>query len=272
MAPIRMLFVDDEPALRLTLPAILQMHNFEVHSSASVAEALQQINAAKFDVLVADLNIGEPGDGFTVVSAMRRTQPECVNIILTGYPAFESALEAIRSQVDDYLIKPCDAVTLVNAIEQRMNDPRPHHRIPAKRLPTFLRDKLDAIAAPALQFMKAHRKLGELTLSDEQRMNNLPDLLLSAAGILEAEDPAGLTDIARTLAAEHGRTRRTQGYTLPMIVDDTRLVEQSIYELVQQSLLELDLSYLIVDLRRLNDSLENMLQESLNAYLECRVA
>jgi ActR/RegA family two-component response regulator len=267
-----MLFVDDEPALRLTLPAILKLHNFEVQSAASVAEALQQINAARFDVLVADLNIGEPGDGFTVVSAMRRTHPDCVNIILTGYPAFESALEAIRSQVDDYLIKPCDAATLVNAIEQRMNDPRPQHRCPAKRLSTFLRERLDVIVARVLQFMKAHRKLGALSLTDAQRTDNLPDLLLSAASILEAENTTDLTDAARALAAEHGRTRRVQGYTLPMIVDDTRMAEQAVYDLVQQSLLELDLSYLILDLRRLNDSLENMLQESLNAYLENKAA
>jgi ActR/RegA family two-component response regulator len=40
-----------------------------------------------------------------VVSAMRHTEPAAVNFILTGYPAFETTLEAIRQQVDDYLIK-----------------------------------------------------------------------------------------------------------------------------------------------------------------------
>ena len=56
------------------------------------------------DVLIADLNVSPPGDGFTVVSAMRCTQPNCVNFILTGFPAFETALEAIRRHVDDYLL------------------------------------------------------------------------------------------------------------------------------------------------------------------------
>ncbi|MGZ4812954.1 MAG: response regulator [Terriglobales bacterium] len=272
MAAIRLLFVDDEPALRLTLPVILTAHNFEVHSAASVAEALQLINSNTFDVLVADLNIGEPGDGFTVVSAMRRTQPGCVNLILTGYPAFESALEAIRSQVDDYLVKPCDAETLVSAIEQRLNNPQPHHRIHAKRLGAFIRDSLDAILARTLNFMKSHRKLGSLPLTDEQRIDNLREVLLSIVRTLENESATGLSDAARALAAAHGCTRLAQGYTLPLIVDDTRLVDQAIYELVQQSLLELDLSYLILDLRRLNDNLETMLQESLNAYLEEKAA
>ncbi len=270
MPPIRMLFVDDEPNLRLTLPAILSSHNFQVTTVGSVAEALQHINSTQFNVLVADLNIGEPGDGFTVVSAMRRTQPECVNIILTGYPAFESALEAIRSQVDDYLIKPCDADVLVNAIEGRLRDPRPQHRIPAKRLASFLRCKLDVIVARTLQLMKKHPKLGALDLSDRQRINSLPEVLLSVAGALVANSPGNSGD--RELAAEHGRARRNQGYTLLMLVDDTRLVEHAIYDLLQESLLELDLSNLITDLRRLNDILEDKLQESLDAFLEQKAA
>ncbi|HEX8926782.1 MAG TPA: response regulator, partial [Terriglobales bacterium] len=113
----RVLFVDDEPNIRLTLPAILQMHGFEVTTTATVAEALQAMQNGKFDVLLADLNIGQPGDGFTVVSAMRRTQPDALTFILTGFPAFETALEAIRSQVDDYLVKPANINQLVQKIE-----------------------------------------------------------------------------------------------------------------------------------------------------------
>ncbi len=271
MAAIRLLFVDDEPSLRLTLPEILKMHNFEVHSAATVAEALNHINSAKFDVLVADLNIGEPGDGFTVVSAMRRTQPHCVNIILTGYPAFESALEAIRSQVDDYLVKPCDAETLVNAIETRLKNPQPQRRLPAKRLAAFLRKNIDIVAGQVVQMMKAHRKLGALKLTDQQRLNNLRELLVSVTGTLETES-SEISASGRAQAWEHGRTRREQGYSITMLVDDTRLLEQVVYHLVQENLLELDLSYLINDLRRLNDSLENKLQESITAYLENKAA
>jgi len=272
MAATRVLFVDDEPGMRLTLPAILKMHNFEVQSAGSVAEALQRINSNQFDVLVADLNIGEPGDGFTVVSAMRRTQPACVNIILTGYPAFESALEAIRSQVDDYLVKPCEAETLVAAIERRLTNPQPQHRLPAKRLHTFVRDNIDVIVNRTLQAMKKHRKLGALPLSDEQRVQNLREFLRSIAGTLEKQTESGLTESGLSLASEHGRLRRSQGYTLPMIVDDTRLLDQTVYELVQESLLELDLSYLIIDLRRFNDNLEQKLQQALNAFLEEKAA
>src|SRR3954447_6324057 len=128
----RVLFVDDEPYIRLTMPPILQMHDFEVTTCATVAEALATMQNETFDVLIADLNIGQPGDGFTVVSAMRRTQPSAVTIILTGYPAFETALQAIRSQVDDYVIKPAGADKLISAIQQHLESRSPHLLVPLK--------------------------------------------------------------------------------------------------------------------------------------------
>src|ERR1700745_3775262 len=147
--PVRILFVDDEPAIRMSLPEILRLHGFQVTSAATVGEAVQAIAAQEFDVLISDLNIGNPGDGFTVVSAMRRTQPDCVTLILTGYPAFETALQAIRSQVDDYLIKPAPVEMLVSAIEKKLQERQPHHPIELKRVPQLLRENAEHIADAA---------------------------------------------------------------------------------------------------------------------------
>jgi DNA-binding NtrC family response regulator len=125
--------VDDEEAIRFTLGAILRKHDFEVSTAASVAEALQKITSEKFDVLLSDLNIGNPGDGLTVISAMLRTQPEAVTMILTGYPAFETALEAIRQQVDDYIVKPASIPVLVSTIESKLATPPQQRQLPPPR-------------------------------------------------------------------------------------------------------------------------------------------
>jgi len=116
----RILFVDDEPSIRLTLPPVLQEHGFEVKTAASVPEALNEIQRARFDVLLSDLNIAEEGDGFQVVGAMRKVQPKCVTVILTGYPAFESAVQGIRHQVDDYMVKPTDVETLISNLRDKL--------------------------------------------------------------------------------------------------------------------------------------------------------
>jgi DNA-binding NtrC family response regulator len=115
----RILLVDDEPSIRLTLPVILRDHGFEVRSASTVAEAIAEINAKHFDALLSDLNINEERDGFRVVSAMRRVQPNCVTIILTGYPGFDSAVQALRHQVDDYVVKPADIEALVSCLREK---------------------------------------------------------------------------------------------------------------------------------------------------------
>jgi DNA-binding NtrC family response regulator len=76
-----------------------------VTAVSTVNEALDSIASSEFDVLISDLNFDHPADGFIVVSAMRRTQPKCVTLILTGLQGSETALEALRNYVDDYLIK-----------------------------------------------------------------------------------------------------------------------------------------------------------------------
>jgi len=55
---IKLLFVDDEPGIRLTLPAILERVGFDVVVAASVPEALSIIGNQEFDALISDLNIG----------------------------------------------------------------------------------------------------------------------------------------------------------------------------------------------------------------------
>jgi DNA-binding NtrC family response regulator len=55
----RLLFVDDEASIRMTLPPVLQKAGFDVRVAESVSDALFEINSRQFDVLISDLNIGE---------------------------------------------------------------------------------------------------------------------------------------------------------------------------------------------------------------------
>lgn len=116
----RLLFVDDEPSIRATLPLVLQQHGFDVTAAATVPEAIQKIQHQPFEALLSDLNIAEPGDGFAVVRAMRQVNPQCVAVILTGYPGFDTAVEGIRENIDDYIVKPVDIDVLVASMEHNL--------------------------------------------------------------------------------------------------------------------------------------------------------
>jgi len=265
MPPVRILFVDDEEAIRITLSAVLSKHGYQVDVAATVSEALSRIASDRFDVLIADLNVGQPGDGFTVVSAMRRTQPDCVTFILTGYPVFETALEAIRSQVDDYLVKPANIKSLIGSIEDKLKDRKPRQTLPPKRVAIFLRENIEEIASKVLEKMKADPQLERLRLSDSRRVDHIPKMLGAIADSLESNH-GKITEDILSAAAQHGKLRRKQGYSIPMMVEDACAVDDAIYEIVQNNLLYLNVSHLIPDLRAVNGILEKQLKESLKAY------
>ena len=117
---ISMLFVDDEPSIRLTLPLILEEQGFQVRVADSIPSALQQVSSHKFDVLLSDLNISAPRDGFVVVKAARAANPLCIAILLTGYPDFDSAVEGINCGIDGYLVKPTDIEKLLTILRQKL--------------------------------------------------------------------------------------------------------------------------------------------------------
>ena len=269
MAKARVLFVDDEPGIRATLPAVLDMHDFETTAVASVGEALEIIQKEKFDVLLSDLNIGEPGDGFTVVSAMRRLQPEAVTIIITGYPAFETALEAIRNQVDDYVVKPADAKHLVDTIEQKLtNERRKTHRpMAVKRVWQIIDEERENIVREWLEKVEDLPEVASVPLSTGERSDHIPMVLDELVRMLRASKGSDASRKALKASAKHGIERRKQGYSIPMLLEEGRVLRRVVFNTVQRNLLAMEISMLLTDLAQSEESICVQMNESVRAYL-----
>jgi DNA-binding NtrC family response regulator len=116
-----MLFVDDEEGILFTLPRVLATFGFEITAVGSVDDALATIKRERFDLLLSDLNLADPNDGFIIVEAMRKAQPRCLNFVVTGYPADESFQRAAGHEVAHYFIKPVDTEELVEVIKRKLD-------------------------------------------------------------------------------------------------------------------------------------------------------
>lgn len=265
--PIRVLFVDDETNIRLTLPAILEMNGYKVTVAATVAEALEAIHSQTFDVLLSDLNISHPADGFTVVGAMRSLQPRCVTLILTGYPAFETALQAIRSHVDDYLTKPADIGYLLRTIQEKLSAPRVAQAVPVRRLASIFRDNFQSLVDYVLEEMKMTPELAQFPLRDAERIQGLRSMLNALVRALEKGDAHDRHELLHPAYA-HGRTRREQGYSAPMIVEETRCVDAAIVKVIEENLLAIDISLLFPDWNVVHAMLQGQLKAAITAFLE----
>jgi ActR/RegA family two-component response regulator len=262
----RLLLVDDEASIRLTLGTILELRGYTVTAVGSVAEALAAIQNDSYDVLVSDLNIGQPYDGFMIASAMRRVQPKVVNVMITGYPAFETALESIRQQVDDYLVKPTDVDELVGLIEGKLQarklEPEVHH----KRAVQVVQDNRDIIIQRWMRTVEADKELGAVTVSKPQRRGHLPQFLDALVVQIEAHEPE-VGEIAMDAATMHGKNRLKLGYSIPLVIREANMLERVIFEILQERLLEIKISRFVSDIVELSHSINQQLEVSIRAYL-----
>ena len=116
----KVLIVDDDEAIRQSLSFTLEYGDFEVVTAGSVNDALKLIGSQAFDVLLSDLHMPGAGDGLTVVSAMRHSNPAAVTIIFSGFPEMKEAAAAIVLQADEILVKPMAPMVLIHTIRERL--------------------------------------------------------------------------------------------------------------------------------------------------------
>lgn len=113
--PPRILVVEDETVVRMTLTKLLERDGYDVVAVESGKEALEQIASRRFDLALIDLKLPDM-DGLAVLSALRQRAPDTAAIILTAYASLETAVEALRQGAHDYLFKPCRTVELRESI------------------------------------------------------------------------------------------------------------------------------------------------------------
>ena len=116
----KILVVDDNEEALASLRAVLEVNQFQVTTATNVTDALELVVHLPFDVLLSDLHMPGPGDGFTVVSAMRHANPNAVTLVFTGFPALKQAMDAILLQADEVLVKPMKVPALIALIREKL--------------------------------------------------------------------------------------------------------------------------------------------------------
>jgi signal transduction histidine kinase len=102
----RLLVVDDEENVAITVSEILRREGFTVDTSFSGEDAIQRLQTELYDLVVTDLHM-EGLDGISVLSELHRRYPLTIAVVLTGFASLESAVASIRQGAYDYLVKPC---------------------------------------------------------------------------------------------------------------------------------------------------------------------
>ncbi|HEV2577788.1 MAG TPA: response regulator [Acidobacteriaceae bacterium] len=266
MALARVLVVDDNEAVRVSLCAILEKHDFEATSAADVSAALKFISSEKYDVLLTDLHMPGAGDGLTVVSAMRHANPEAVTLLLSSFPEMSAAANAILMQTDEILVKPMNIPDLIEAITQRLAK-GPLHKRKVETLATILERTTEAGIADWYELVEKEDTLMAIPLSRAARCQHLPQLFSDLGKRLRALKPLGTKELKSEAASNHGTARRKQGYTAAMMVEESRILQVTIFHTLQKNLGTIDFSVLLLGVMTIADEVDSQLSQSMKSYL-----
>jgi DNA-binding response OmpR family regulator len=266
----KVLLVDDDDAVRDMMSVTLERKGFDVVAAASVAEALRLIITERFDVLITDLHMPNPADGFTVVTAMRHSQPDALTLLVSGYPDVQSAMAAILLEADEIIVKPFEVGRLAELVREKMLARKPAARVCKERVGVILQRSVSSIVAGWLVRAKQSSELNCLMLSDDERTGHLPRLVEDLALRLSHSSAAARESDAcdSACASAHGELRYLQGYTPAMLVHESRILQVTIFETLQSNLNHLDFSLLLPVVMTIADEVDSQLTHSMDGYMK----
>jgi DNA-binding response OmpR family regulator len=266
----KVLLVDDDDAVREMMTVTLEHKGFTVVAAANVTEAVKLITTESFDVLITDLHMPNPSDGFAVITAMRHIQPKALTLLVSGYPDVKSAMDAILLEADEIILKPFETKTLADLVHDKLVRRKPSVSTPKERVAGILQRCAGLVVEDWLTRVKQNTELSRVVLSDQERTGYLPklidDLIVRLRSPHITIQEGGF--ICSPAAVAHGKLRRSQGYTSAMLVQDSRILQVTLFGTLQKNLGALDFSLLLPDVMTIADEVDSQLIQAMEGYVD----
>ena len=113
----RILVVDDDQNILTTIGIALKREGHEVDAAINFFQASKFIGDSFYDVVITDLRMDEKS-GIDVLIKCKEVSPETEVIVLTAFGSLQTAIEALREDASDYILKPCGPDQIMHSINR----------------------------------------------------------------------------------------------------------------------------------------------------------
>ena len=117
------LVVDDELLIRDLLYDFFSGQGWNIAVAESGERAIEILDSREIDLVLTDIKMPAM-DGMSLTAEMKENYPEIPVVIMTAYPSVDSAVEALRLRVGDYVIKPFNINQLFKSVERQLTESR----------------------------------------------------------------------------------------------------------------------------------------------------
>lgn len=126
------LLVDDDSHMLEVIDEILLEENYQVTRATSGEAAIELLNTKDFDLVITDLNMGK-ANGIAVLKRAKELNHETMVIIMTGNTDVAFAIEALRLDADDYLLKPFNIDYFLDRVSIALRNWETHEALRSQR-------------------------------------------------------------------------------------------------------------------------------------------
>ncbi len=143
----KILVVDDEESLRLSMKFKLKAAGFDVDVAEDGEVALEKLKNESYDVVLLDINMPRMS-GIEALGLIRQRHPHTEAIMLTGFADFSTAIECLKTGARDYLVKPIDTTELVTRLHSLLrsrSSEKALHEVQKHYTAVFLHDMLEPL-------------------------------------------------------------------------------------------------------------------------------
>jgi hypothetical protein len=182
----------------------------------------------------------------------------------------KSAMEAILLEADEIIVKPFEAKKLADLVRDKLLTSTLAVPTSKERVAEILQRCTGLIVEDWLMRVKKNAELSRVALSDDERTGYLPKLIddliarLRSPHITVEEGDSINSDAA----VAHGKLRRSQGYTSAMLVQDSRILQVTLFGTLQKNLGALDFSLVLPDVMTIADEVDSQLTQAMEGYMD----
>ena len=186
LPPVRVLVVDDDPAILEFMQTFLTKDGFDVTTLAEPSEAPEEVKDGGYHLVVLDLMMPGLG-GVEVLERIRKLDSDVAVVIFTGYPSLDTAVQSMKLDAVDYLKKPFNPDEFREVLDRVM------------RKKGLLRTPEENLHRVIGETIRGLRKDRGLTLKQMARRTGLSVSLLSQ--IERAESSASISSLYKIATA-----------------------------------------------------------------------
>jgi hypothetical protein len=189
-----------------------------------------------------------------------------------GRDAVRAAMCFSLLQISFETIKRTDPMEMVESIKCRIASGAAHLRPKVESVAAILERAAPSCIEDWFLEVQLDSMLSLVPLTPEQRYGHLPQLFRDLVARLRAALPFGSKGPLSAFAANHGLTRRQQGYSAAMMVEESRILQVCLFHTLEKNLASIDFSVLLSQVMTIADEVDSQLRQAMECYVEESIA